>query len=455
MKENPFYHVMKRIFYLLAILLWVACENDDSFSTSTGLRLDFSVDTLQMDTVFSRTPSSTYAFWVHNRNDDGIRLSTVKLKRGNQTGFRVNVDGVYLDNSNGSQTSNVEIRKNDSILVFVELTASETRKMEPQLVEDELQFFLESGVEQKVLLQAWAWDALKLYDPVIKADSVIESDVPIVVFGTMNVAEGATLTIKNTTLFFHDKSGLDVYGTLKTENCLMRGDRLDYMFDYLPYDRVSGQWNGVHFFGSSTGNELYSTEIRNPNDGVVCDSAELDTLQYRLAMQNCVIHNCAGTGLKAVNSRISLDHCQLTNTEGDCVSIIGGMADISYCTLAQFYPFSADRGAAIRFANYLDTAYIPLWHLKCIGSIMTGYDDDVVMGETKDGEDEKFEYDFKDCLLRTPVVTDDSVHFSNIIWETPNDSIQGKKHFVTIDEDNLIYDFHLDSLSTAQGLGCY
>ena len=94
---------MKRIFYFFTILLaLVACEDDDSFSTSTGLRLTFSVDTLQMDTVFSRTPSSTYTFWVHNTNDDGIRLSTVKLRRGNQSGFRVNVDGVYLDNSNGS-----------------------------------------------------------------------------------------------------------------------------------------------------------------------------------------------------------------------------------------------------------------------------------------------------------------------------------------------------------------
>lgn len=456
MKENPFYHTMKRIFYVFAILMaLVACEDDDSFSTSTGMRLEFSVDTLQMDTVFSRTPSSTYAFWVHNRNNDGIRLSTVKLKRGNQTGFRVNVDGIYLDNSNGSQTSNVEIRKNDSILVFVELTASETRKTEPQLVEDDLLFILESGAEQKVLLQAWAWDAMKVYDPVIEADSLIESDVPIVIYGTMQVAQGATLFIRNTTLYFHDSSGLDVFGSLKTLNCVMRGDRLDDMFDYLPYDRVSGQWNGVHFFESSTDNELLDTEIRNPNYGIVCDSAELDTLHYRLAMQNCVIHNCVGNGLKAVNARISLDHCQLTNTGGDCVSIVGGMADISYCTLAQFYPFSADRGAAIRFADYQETSYIPLWRLACEGLIVTGYEDDVVMAEMLDIEDEVFEYDFRNCLLRTPAVTDDSVRFSNIIWETPNDSIQGKKHFITIDEENLIYDFHLDSLSTAKGLGCY
>ena len=192
---------MKRIFYFLTILLVVvACEDYDNFSTSTGIRLTFPQDTLKMDTVFSRTPSSTYTFWVYNENDAGIKLQSVRLKRGNQTGFRVNVDGIYLDNSNGSQTSNVEIRKNDSILVFVELTPAESGKNEPVLVEDDLLFQLESGTEQKVCLQAWSWDAKKLYSPVIAKDTLIESAQPIVVFGDMKVEEGVTLTIRNTSL---------------------------------------------------------------------------------------------------------------------------------------------------------------------------------------------------------------------------------------------------------------
>ena len=447
---------MKRIFYFFAILMaLVACEDDDTFSTSTGMRLTFSVDTLQMDTVFSRTPSSTYTFWVHNQNDDGIRLSTVKLRRGNQSGFRVNVDGVYLDNSNGSQTSDVEIRKNDSILVFVELTATETRQTEPLMVEDDLLFILESGVEQKVCLQAWAWDARKLHDPEIKGDSVIESDVPIVIYGTMQVAEGVTLTIRNTMLFFHDSSGLDVYGSLKTENCLMRGDRLDYMFDYLPYDRVSGQWKGIRFYGSSMDNELIQTEIRNTNSGIVCDSAAIDSLRPRLTMDRCIVHNSAGDGVSAVNTYLILKECQLTNTLGNCLAVSGGIVEISKCTLAQFYPFSADRAAALYFGNHWSGNPVPLLRLTCEDTIVTGYDEDVVMGHPDDDESIAFNYRFVHSLLRTPEITDDSVSFKNIIWETPKDSIQGKKHFVLIDEDNLIYDFHLDSLSTAHGMGCY
>lgn len=447
---------MKRIFYLLiTIALLVACTDDDHFGTSSGLRLSFSTDTISLDTIFSRTPSSTYSFWVHNKNDEGIRLSSVHLGRKNQTGFRVNVDGSYLDNSLGSQVNNLEVRRNDSILVFVELTSSETAKLNPELVEDDLIFTLESGVQQKVNLRAWSWDAVKYNDLIITKDSIIESDSPIIIYGGLTIQEGVTLTIRHTTLFFHDQAGVEVYGNLVTDSCLMRGDRLDRMFSYLPYDRVSGQWKGIHFYETSTQNRLVSTEIRNAGDAIVLDSARLDTTTVRLSMTQCIIHNAKGYGLEAVNANISLHDCQFTNTWGDCVSIIGGIADISYCTLAQFYPFSADRGAALRFTNYRGDTDIPLLSLHCEGSILTGYDEDVVMGGIRDTL-AAFEYQFVKTLLRTPKVeTADSIRFSDILWETPKDSIQGKKHFKTIDEDNLYYDFHLDSLSIAQGLGCY
>ena len=442
---------MKRIFYFLTILaLCVACQDDDSFSTNSGLKLDFSVDTLSLDTVFSRTPSSTYSFWVHNRNNDGLRMQSVRLRRGNQTGYRVNVDGLYLDNANGSQTNDVEIRKNDSILVFVELTSNETGQSTPTLVEDDLVFTLESGIEQKVCLRAWSWDAMKLYDPEITKDSLIETNIPIVIYGDLKVREDVTLTIRNTTLYFHDGSGIEVAGKLVTENCLMRGDRLDRMFPYLPYDRVCGQWNGIHFLGSSTGNTMLKTEIRNPLDGIVCDSAAIDLEQYRLLMQECIVHNCQGVGVQSTNSYIRLEDCQLTNTLGNSLYILGGKAEVSYCTLGQFFPFSADRGFALYFSN----TPTPLIDFICEGTIVTGYDKDVVKGHISN-EGLSFEYHFKNCLLRTFAEEEDSTRFQQIIWETPEDPIQGKDHFVKIDEDNLEYDFHLDSLSTAKGLGCY
>ena len=413
--------------------------------------LTFETDTLKMDTVFSRSSSSTYSFWVHNQNTEGLRLSSVRLSRGNQTGFRVNVDGSYLDNSNGSQVSNLEIRRKDSILVFVELTPSDTRQLEPRLVEDDLVFSLESGTVQKVNLRAWAWDAERWDHLTLQHDTVITSARPVIVFGTLTIPQDVTLTLKNTTLYFHDQAGIDVHGTLITDSCLMRGDRLDRMFAYLPYDRVSGQWGGIRFFETSTKNVLTDTEIRNTGDyAVLCDSAAFDANELRLDLQRCVIHNGEGTGFSCRNANVRLQACQITNMGDDCVAIEGGQAQIHRCTLAQFYPFNGDRGAALLFSDYT-----PLQGLICDSSIITGYNSDVIMGIQTDTT-HVFEYRFMHALLRTPKVdTADSIRFSEIIWETPKDSIQGTRHFRLIDEENLIYDFHLDSLSTAKGLGCY
>lgn len=447
--------MMKRIFYVLSLIITLmACQDDDNFSMSSSLRLTFPADTLEMDTIFARVASGTYTFWVHNENNDGLRLKSVRLAKRNQTGFRVNVDGIYLDNSNGSQVNDLEIRRKDSLLVFVELTAPETGQKEAVVVEDNLVFTLESGQEQKVNLRAFVWDAQRFYNPVISRDTTIETSSPIIIYGGLRVEEGACLTIRNTTLYFHDGPGIDVYGRLITDSVSLRGDRLDRMFSYLPYDRVSGQWGktgGVMFRASSTGNVLRRTHIRNAGQyGIVCDSAAFNADVLRLDMYQCSIHNCTGTGLKSENANIRLSECLISNMLGDCLAIDGGQAIVHRCTLVQFYPFKADRGAALRFANNE-----PLYGLTCDSSIITGYDEDVIMGVVNDTT-KAFEYKFTHSLLRTPrVENEDTLYFKDIIWESPKDSIQGKMHFKLVDEDNLIYDFHLDSLSTAQGLGCY
>lgn len=441
---------MKRIFFFLTILLGLAaCSDNDSFTTSRSSLLTFSVDTVKLDTVFSNVGSSTYSFWVFNHGDDGIRLNSVRLKKGNQTGYRVNVDGSYLDNTMGSVATDLEVRGGDSIRVFVELTAAENKQLEPQLVEDDLVFSLESGVQQSVHLRGCSWDALMMTNFTVKRDTTIESPKPLVFYGKgLEVDSGIVLTLRNSTLYFHDKAGITVRGTLKTENVEMRGDRLDHMFDYLPYNRVSGQWGGLVFTSSSVGNNLADTQIYNAMLGVRVDSAAIDSTMQRLTMTRCVVHNAKSAGISATNSFIGLYYCQLTNTLGDCLALYGGITDMDHCTLAQFYPFNASRGNALYFVN--GNGLI----LYCTNSIVTGYKEDVVLGECSDTT-KMYAYQFVDCLLRTPEVKNDTVGFKRIQWETPKDSIQGKQHFVLMDEKNYIYDFHLDSLSTAKGKGCY
>jgi len=226
------------------------------------------------------------------------------------------------------------------------------------------------------------------------------------------------------------------------ENCLFRGDRLDRMFSYLPYDRVSGQWRGISL-SSPDGYNLFSDcEIHNAVDAMVCDSTTL-------YLYNTVVHNSSGEGLSARHSTVVVDYCQFSNTFGDCLGLFGCEASIQHSTLAQFYPFSANRGFALHFVN----TELPMT-LVCTNTLVTGYADDVVLGEVADTA-VVFDYRFADCLLRTPKVEGDSVRFERIIWETPKDSVQGKQHFRTVDEDNLYYDFALDSISPAfqNGIG--
>ena len=118
---------LKNIFYVGLVLTMAvglaACAEDDSFSTSRSDVLSFSVDTVKMDTTFSNVPTPTHSFWVYNHSGKALRCSSVRLENGNQTGYRVNVDGSYLSPESGYQTQDVEIRKGDSVRVFVELTS--------------------------------------------------------------------------------------------------------------------------------------------------------------------------------------------------------------------------------------------------------------------------------------------------------------------------------------------
>ena len=430
------------------------CQDDDSFSTNVSNILSFSADTVKLDTVFSAVPTTTRTFWVHNESGDGIRCTNIRLERGNQSGFRVNVDGVYLGSESGYQASEVEIRKGDSIRVFVELTSPVNGRNKPWLVEDNLLFLLESGVTQKVNLNAYSWDAIKYRNLHITNDTTLTGDRPIIVYGKLTVKEHATLTLAaGTTLYFHDGGGIDVYGRLCSQGeagkeVILRGDRLDRMFDYLPYDLMSGLWDGIHFYETSYDNVMEFTDLHSSFNGIVCDSADVE--KQKLTLKNMTVHNCQGKGLSTVNCKVTAENCQFTNTLYECVDILGGDVTMNHCTLAQFYPFDSNRRPAL---NYYSTTTMPLLRMDCINSIVTGYPEDVVMGATEN-ENIPFNYRFISSILRTPAV-EDAEHIIDVIFENVEDtaSVQGDKHFKLVDINTQHYDFHLDSLSPAINKG--
>lgn len=435
----------------LTMTMLFACSDDD-FSTSSSHRLLFSQDSVCLDTVFSQVPTPTKTFWVYNRSGKGIRCQSIRLEKGNQTGFRVNVDGSFLGASEGFQVGDLEVRNGDSLRVFVELTSPNNNRSQPTLLEDNLVFTLESGVVQKVNLNAYTWDADRRTDVVIDKDSIISTaQKPLVIYGGITVQEGATLTIAaGSTLYFHENAGIEVSGRLLIEgtadsNVVLRGDRIDNMFDYLPYDRVSGQWQGITFKEPSYGNVIDYADIHSTYGGIVCDSSDVDRM--KLELRNSVVHNCQGPGVLCTHSKVDILNCQITNTLYDCLLVVGGKVRVVHCTIAQFYPYDSNRGAAIRYAN---ATGMPLYAFDCVNSLVTGYADDVVMAENNDTT-MMFAYSFDHCLLRTPAV-EDTVNIRDVVWENPEDTVgTGQKHFRKIDIDLIKYDFRLDSVSTAIG----
>lgn len=444
--------IIFNIFVFMCVVGFSSCDDGDSFTTSSSNLLTFSTDTVSLDTVFSTVPSSTRSFWVYNKSGDGLRCSTVRLEGGNQSGFRVNVDGVYLSPDMGYKTTDIEVRNKDSIRVFVELTSAVANSKAPKRLDDNIVFSLESGREQKVALEAWSWDAQFMRNVTISKDSTIGSETPLVVYGMLTVDEGATLTVSpGSTVYFHGDAGLDVKGRLvckgtPSQPVTLRGDRLDNMFDYLPYDRMSGQWQGIRLEESSYGNEIEYADIHSSFEGIRVDSSDVE--RTTLAIKNSTVHNCQGNCIGVTNSRVTVENCQLTNSLGHCLMVDGGDVTVNSSTLAQFYPFDASRESALYFSG---TTY-PLVSLKMTNSIVTGYADGELMGsKPSDDSGHAFEYSFANCIIRTPEVGDeDKPHFTDVVYEDVKDTVStGRKHFVLVDGDNQKYDFHLNKVSSA------
>ena len=101
---------MHKLFILLlagiAISL-TSCRNDFAFTQSTG-ELEFSKDTVYLDTVFTNIGSSTYQLKVYNRSDKDISIPKIQLGKGLSSKYRIMVDGMTGDvGAQGKIFSNV------------------------------------------------------------------------------------------------------------------------------------------------------------------------------------------------------------------------------------------------------------------------------------------------------------------------------------------------------------
>ena len=429
-----------------------SCSESVSYSTNTSDKIAFSEDTVSFDTLISTIGSATKTISVYNRNKDALRITHVRLGQGLSSPFRVNVDGQYLY---GGAGEDFEIRKNDSIVVRIEVTPPEVGSDEISTFSDVLSFSLESGIVQNVVLKAGSIDAYIVHGLFIDSDSTLYVDKPYVIYDSLVVHPNVKLTLlPGTRLLFHDGASLEVYGSVDAEGTLdkpvvFRGDRLDHMFDYLLYDNTPNRWEGINLHRGSKDNIFVNCDIHSGSYGIICDSTNVeDNLLY---IENTIIHNLGGDGLRLNNCTAQVVNSQISNTLGTCVYIFGGAYQFLHCTIAQFYPFDADRGDALYIANQVDGRYRDLYYSYFINCVITGYGDDVIMGSIVEGQDYTCDYLFHHCYLNT-VVSEDTTRFSHIIYDTEEQPLCGSDNFQTFDTHNFIYDFTPDSLSTIRNL---
>ena len=319
-------------------------------------------------------------------------------------------------------------------------------------VKDNLVFVLDNGREERLQLETYVWNANIIRHLSVKNDTTISTTKPTVIYGGIDIAEGSTLTIAaGTTLYFHGDAGINVNGRLicngtADKNVVLRGDRLDKLFENLPYDRVSGQWKGIKINSSSYGNVMNYTDVHSAFDGIKIDSSNVAT--EKLFLNSCRIHNNLGYGLYVNHSKVRIQNTEITNSEADCLYLKDGDVDILASTIAQFYPFNARRGYAV---NLLYRKANPLT-FKCDNSIITGFSDDVFNISTDDKDSNLNNITISNTLLRTPTIDKPrGMALNNIMYEDVKDTISyGEKNFKAIDLKTMFFDFRLKEKAKAR-----
>ncbi len=387
---------------------------------------------------------------IYNNNSKAINIENINLVNSDNSGFRINVDGMK-----GNNFSNVEIRRRDSLFVFVEVTPVETNNNAPSRQVGKINFSY-NGIRQEVILESYGQDAIRLKGKVFFSDTILSGEKPFLIYDSIIVKENVTLTLnKNVRFFIHDKVNIRIDGTLicngeRNSPVVFRGDRTDNLFSNLPYDELSAQWGGMRFTQNSYGNKMLHTEFRGSTTGIVIDSASVET--EKLYIDHSKFKLSSGNLLSAENVRMNVSNSLFTNSGGSLVYLNGGDYRFTFCTIANLYNIGSITGSAVYLQNYkLDTnarpIAIPLINAKFENCIIWGKRDlEVSLDSAFLNKPIEALYDFKfdHCLIKAR--GEDDNKFINTVWNKD-------PAFKKIEGEVYLFDFHLDSISEARDKG--
>ncbi len=452
---------MKRSFYFLIsisiLLLWSSCRKDFDFSPSTG-ELGFSKDTVYLDTVFSGIGSSTYNLKVYNRSDDDISIPSVRLSQGENSGYRLNVDGTP-----GKVFEDVELLANDSLFIFIETTFNPNTNPLPAdefLYTDAIEF--DSGNNlQKVELVTLIRDAVFIFPDRDEDTHVIETltfdvdgdgiadetsiqgrflddteltftnEKPYVIYGYAAVDEGDVLTIEaGARVHFHANSGLlitnnaslKVNGELSTDQELLEnevifeGDRLEPLFSDIP-----GQWGTIYLFDGSVDNEIHYATIKNSTIGVFSEFNQ-DAVNDKLTITNSKIYNSSNFGIFGRATSIRGENVVINNSgQSSFAGTLGGKYNFTHSTLANYWDSSFRQFPSVLLNNFFIDAdnTIITNDLDANFSYCIIYGNDNAEFDASGDSSSELGFKFTDCLIRfdvsdNPYDFNDIEHFENI-----------------------------------------
>ena len=447
------------------MMIHYACD-DESIIADSNAQLEFSLDTLRFDTVFTEIGSATRSFRIINPHSERIVISAIELGGETTNQFRLNIDGIPT-----SSATDVTILPNDSLWVFVEVTVNPDLPLSssPFIIEEQV-FFLTNGNEQVVQLEAFGQNANYLPSRFsagefsvlsCRNDSLrFDDPKPYVIFGVLLIDSCNLVLPPGTEIFVHGglartdedvifndgllaitgNASLSSQGSID-QPVIITGDRLETAFEDVP-----GQWAGIRFLEGSTGNRLVNTKISNSLIGVRADSATV------VSLENVDIRNTSGPGIVGIHSTMSGENVLVAdNGSFSGLFQFGGNYSFSHSTFANFQ----GQSSALRLDNFLCIGgdcnngvlanRLSANFTNCI--FFGGDDDEIELIDIFEGEQpSQFEYQLTNCI----VAVDDLINpdqFPDFFDNCDNCINATRDDAVFMDED--LGDFRLDTMSIA------